>query len=678
MTMQSITPCQRRISDRFPVASFAVNVPPNRLFEIVCATDPQLLKPEYRGKRNAQNFFTSRSTGLLRAPAGQATYLVPPEQLKRFAGRPRLYFALASYGSQRGDDPRLSIGLSQIDQTPSIVLSADFTGRTLDRSKFRGAQTDGRYGAAKAVLTWGGDSVSAPAPTATPKAAEYDDGFSPELWRGREEDDGGEPRESLPWNDPSDPPDPEVLEHEEMGHSEAYGRRGPRRAAPATATTAMTVTPTASTTVEPPGFEDAVAARSGRTRFAGTRAQQRASYGAAHACTSCSAGSSDHRFASEPQGAEDARQLASYGGGRRLVPAAAYGRRYGAGEELQPAAALPVTPPPLPPSASLPPPVVATAPTASAAPRDRVSVDDDWREDDSEPDLPSVPSDGPGEALTIRHKFEIIMPVLLRESGDDRYSAVAGSIEYDDPSHPAYQRTHYGVHWGIASFNQRSGALGQVLRACAMRDSARFAQHFGASVVEQLLDVTKADTPDARLAPVGGSLLWSPHWLDLFRRAGDIGPFQAAQNEVAIERYVDRNLGFASALGLLTDRALAMVFDRTIQMGIAGARAWILGAVSPLTDDSKVQQAVQALGHADLAAFQQAAGLPASGRLGTQSHAALLGALRGLGERAPFRVPPVAEMLDRMVTAAAGRRFERRVRELRASSSFTDAMQRVI
>jgi hypothetical protein len=31
-----------------------------------------------------------------------------------------------------------------------------------------------------------------------------------------------------------------------------------------------------------------------------------------------------------------------------------------------------------------------------------------------------------------------------------------------------------------------------------------------------------------------------------------------------------------------------------------------------------------------------------------------------------------------MVTAAAGRRFERRVRELRASSSFTDAMQRVI
>src|SRR6185436_127413 len=85
--MHSITPCQRRISDRFPVASFVVNVPSNRLFEIVCTTDPQLLRAEYRGRRSAQNFFTSRSGGLLRAPAGHATYLVPADQLKRFAGR---------------------------------------------------------------------------------------------------------------------------------------------------------------------------------------------------------------------------------------------------------------------------------------------------------------------------------------------------------------------------------------------------------------------------------------------------------------------------------------------------------------------------------------------------------------------------------------------------------------
>ena len=60
--MHSITPCQRKISDRFPVASFVVNLPPNRLFEIVCTTDPQLLSPEYRGRRDAQNFFTCRDS----------------------------------------------------------------------------------------------------------------------------------------------------------------------------------------------------------------------------------------------------------------------------------------------------------------------------------------------------------------------------------------------------------------------------------------------------------------------------------------------------------------------------------------------------------------------------------------------------------------------------------------
>ncbi len=632
--MQSITPCQRRISDRFPVASFAVTVPPSRLFEIVCATDPHLLKPEYRGKRTAQNFFTSRNGGLLRAPAGQATYLVPPEQLRRFAGRQRLYFALASYGSQRGDDPSLSVGLAQIDQTPSIQLSADFTGRTLDRSKFRGAPRDDRYGAAKALLTWGGDTLRTAAEPPVAARRDYDDGFSPDLWKGRG-DDGGEPAEDVPWNDPSDPPEPDPAEqYEEMGHSEAYGRRTRR--------------PPPSTLAEPSGYEDAVAMRS----------RGPASYGGATMCSHCAAQSSS-ATTSEPPGAEDARQLGRFGGGHRID---AYGRRssYGADADVAPSA--PVAPPPL-----------AVPPTTM-----RGAVDDEWREDDDEADLTSVATDGSGDALTIRRKFEIVMPVLVRESGDPRYSAVAGSIEYDDPTHAAYQRIHYGVHWGIASFNQRSGALGQVLRACEKRDAARFADVFGASVAPQLLEVTNAPTAEGRLAPVGGSLLWSAPWLEAFRRAGELAPFQAAQNEVAIERYVDRNLGFASALGLLTDRAIAMLFDRTINMGIGGARAWILAAVSPLAGETMVAQAVQALGHADLAAFQRAAGLAPSGRLGTQTHAALIGALRGLGARSPVRVPSVTEMLDRLVTAAAGRRFEARVRDLRTDSTFDDAAVRVI
>jgi hypothetical protein len=102
----------------------------------------------------------------------------------------------------------------------------------------------------------------------------------------------------------------------------------------------------------------------------------------------------------------------------------------------------------------------------------------------------------------------------------------------------------------------------------------------------------------------------------------------------------------------MTDRALAMAFDRAIHMGIAGSRQWILQAVSPITDDA--------------------------GRLGTQTHAALLGALRALGAQAPFAPPTVPDMLDKLVAAAAGRRFERRVRELRSLATYSDAVQRVI
>ena len=100
-----ITPCRDRISDRFPVASFVVHVPHDRFFEIACATDPRLFHPDRRHQRTARNFLSSRYGGLLRAPAGEATYLVPPHQLKQFAGSTRLYYALGTYGGVRGEDP---------------------------------------------------------------------------------------------------------------------------------------------------------------------------------------------------------------------------------------------------------------------------------------------------------------------------------------------------------------------------------------------------------------------------------------------------------------------------------------------------------------------------------------------------------------------------------------------
>jgi hypothetical protein len=691
--MQSITPCQRKISDRFPVASFVVNVPPSRLFEIVCTTDARLLQSDNRKARNAQNFYTSRSGGLLRAAAGHATYLLPPEQLRRFAGKPRLYFALASYGSARGEDPRVSVAPGSTSDVPSIQLSADFTGRTLDRSRIRRGPADPRYGATGALLTWGGDALADRPHSKTLAARDYDDGLSPELWKGRA--DGRRPvtgaaAAPAPAPRPANLPPPGSAEsyNDDAGLGETYGRAGrataeppghehaPARPAAATARPAY-----GRAVAEPPGFEDPPALR-------GARAPAAMAYGRpggeppgyeepVAGRPAAAAGVAYGRGLGEPAGYEDASALRAPTVGR-----AAYGRASAGTRALEePSGAEDGRD--LAPTAPASNEVARLTDRLSAAPAmsDAVpgrGVDDGWQEEDDEADLASTPGTGSGEPLTIRRKFEILLPVSAYESGDQRYQAVLGSVEHDDPTHPAYQRLHHGLHWGIVLFTQRGGLLGRVLRACERRDAAQFRQTLGDADADQLLQVTGAESPDARLAPVGGALLWAEPWLERFRAAGRVPAFQAAQNEVAIEHYFDRNLGFATALGLDTDRALAMVFDRAIHMGLGGGRAFVLSAVSPLVDADARGRALRALGYTDLPSFQQATGLTPTDHFGTQTHAALLGALRGLGAASPVAIPSTTEALDRLVSAAAGRRFEERLRALRTSSAYNDSVQRVI
>ncbi|MEO8550993.1 MAG: hypothetical protein ABI678_13500 [Kofleriaceae bacterium] len=594
------------------MASFVVNLPSNRLFEIVCTTDPQLLRAEYRGRRTAQNFFTSRSSGLLRAPAGHATYLVPGEQLKRFAGQRRVYYVLASYDGPRGDDLRMSIQHGAPQTIPSIQLSDDFTGKSLDRGRIRMGSRDGKYGGPTPVLTWGGDKLAPPrAPAPKDVAASYDDGFSPDLWTSA----------PVPTAADDEPPEPEIV-YDEAGLGEAYGR-------PVRSPQVITSAPRPVATSEPAGFEDPAALR-----------RAGASYGRVTTAPVARAveppGGEDvrggaapvygQRSLAEPPGIEDARGRARFGDASSNL-----------GSDFR---------------------------SGSPAQRFGTGVDPAWAGDDDELDLVASPGTA-GEPLTIRRKFEILAPAAAFESGEQRYTAVLGDVD------------QHGLHWGLVMFTQRSGQLGQVLAACEKRDPAQFRQVFGAQA-ESLLAVTTAATPEARLALVGDGPLTSPAWLDTFRAAGAITAFQAAQNEVAIERDFDPNLGFAVALGLVTDRGLAMIFDRTIHMGLMGARRWILSAVSPITGDTQRATALAALGHADLAAFQRASGLDPTGRFGTQTHAALLAALRALGERSPLLVPPAEDMLDLLVDAAVDRGFAARVRELRTTDAFTDAVQRVV
>lgn len=154
--MVRITPCRDTICDRFPVASFFIDVPRGRYYEVACATDPLLFASGHAARRTPDNFATSRTGGLLRASDGRATYLVPAAQLRRFTGARQLYFALAAFASPRGAEPTSTWSPDRPSLAPSIRITPDFTGRTLAAGPSLGA----RYGDPGPRLTWGGDALA--------------------------------------------------------------------------------------------------------------------------------------------------------------------------------------------------------------------------------------------------------------------------------------------------------------------------------------------------------------------------------------------------------------------------------------------------------------------------------------------------------------------------------------
>ena len=686
--MEMIAPGRTHISDRFPVASFTVAVPEDRYFEIACTTDPRLFHRDHSGQRTSRNFFSSRSAGLLRAPRGQTTYLLPPEQLQRFAGARRVYYALATYGGPRGEGARFSLSPQTLDQAPSIALASDFTGRTLDRSRIgRPVPESHRYGAAEVPLTWGGDDALAAAAARPVYAgpAEYDDGFDGSLWKQpapraapaarpspapaparpsrRQYRGAAFASDEYGDMDTDDPDSPSYEEAEALASRGGAGEDAPEDSDGDGAPEAYGAAGLADRA--PDEYEDAVELAARGIIPDGLRRMEQPSRmegpGSPH--EQAPSRTEGHGFAAPHYGRpaeapveqewEDAPALAA--AGARV-------------EVLQPAAA---------PS---------SRPQAAVAPEAREPLsgkDPDYREDEvTEEPLPetaqglqAVPT-APAR-LGIPEKFTLVQVVARAESGRDAYSAINADTEYNDPSHRAYHRYHIGLSWGLIQFTQRGGALGRVLAACERRDPALFQRAFGEHAPE-LLRVTNAATEEARVAPVGGRLLWEPYWTDLFRAAGALGPFQAAQNEVAITDYLDVNLPLAGRLGFVTDRALAMLYDRCVNMGNGGGKAWVVRHAGPVRTQGQLTSCLRALGHADLGAFQASVpGLHMDGQWGPDTHAAMTQALRALGPGSPVAVPTLPEMLDRLVAAAVGTRFHHRLRTLRDTPDLRDLTYQV-
>ncbi len=125
-----------------------------------------------------------------------------------------------------------------------------------------------------------------------------------------------------------------------------------------------------------------------------------------------------------------------------------------------------------------------------------------------------------------------------------------------------------GLSYGVIQWTQKSGNLGKLLGAMHEADPAAFARIFGPSW-SRLLDVTRRGS----LEPIDGAVLWAEPWASRFIAAGRHPPFVEVQWAMAAQgehfRGAER---VAALLGVRTERAMALFFDRSVQQGPGAAR----------------------------------------------------------------------------------------------------------
>jgi len=277
----------------------------------------------------------------------------------------------------------------------------------------------------------------------------------------------------------------------------------------------------------------------------------------------------------------------------------------------------------------------------------------------------------PAATFTNEEIYRIIREVAVADSGDAVYAAISTDSDYETAGVASPRQ--FGLAFGLTLFTQESGRLGSVLRLMKQRDPAMYAEIFGADA-EALLATANAATAAERLLPVGGEPLWSEKWIERFRRAGAAQAFQFAQNEEAIEGQFRPMLTVVYELGLTTDRALAMAYDRVVTQGLGGGLRWIVQTAGPLGAAAQRNHAMQMLGHGDLAQFQSSTGwLTADGRFTHATHAALVGALRRQGLAT---LPSPDDLAWRLYASATGT-AKRRLRRLLESNNFTDVVYRL-
>lgn len=375
-----------------------------------------------------------------------------------------------------------------------------------------------------------------------------------------------------------------------------------------------------------------------------------------------------------------------------------------------------LTPPPPPPPAPTPAPLSSNyddgwgrwSPSGQQQPRNLSGEDSTVPVADEYDDLGWPGSPYAEESVPVGTVTRAAAPTLLPEHkraviefyvgpDTDLYTATTADAEYAGGAgtdHPAYQRFHTGLGFGIVAFSQDTGDLGQLLTLMNDRDAATFGLTFGPDQAE-LLAVTNRPGPlgkdlpetpggsrSARVQPVAGTDLWMEPWLSRFLAAGAHVPFRGAQIELASGLFLDPLLRFAGDLGLATPRGLAILFDRAAHRGVVNAMTWVVESIGALQSPQLLQEALRAIGAASVEAFQRSQpDLLVDDQFGPLTHAALTGMLQALvaaGGVSPVPLLDYQRSIAGLGTRATGQPWGDRIVRLVGDAAVPDTFQSAV
>ena len=135
----------------------------------------------------------------------------------------------------------------------------------------------------------------------------------------------------------------------------------------------------------------------------------------------------------------------------------------------------------------------------------------------------------------------------------------------------------HGASYGLIQFNQRVGTLPQVLKGMYEADPDQFESIFG-SYAASMSDpawVKAANLNVPAIATYSRGVLTG----GAMYRASQVPEFQAVQRAWAKSGYFDPAVAAAKAVGLQSERAMAMLYDTSVQWGDGSMRTFLLHAI---------------------------------------------------------------------------------------------------